>query len=812
MNHINNIKLAIESLLRVKSYALTVVLSLGITLGALVAMFNLNYQLLAAPFPYPDADRLFVFKAERFDKGELLKGRNAPYPAWVDAYQKPSDKLEQLAIINYTDSVERRLPDSPVLTTANVTPEFLTMLNAPMALGRHFSKDEGLNAMTPVAIISHNTWRRIFNEDPAVLGKTLNIMEIEFKIIGVLSPDFVEPELQAPGLHTDLWLPFDYNDFPEVYRKDWTTNFGATFMLAKLKDGASKLEVEYEFSSHAASVFKAEAKVDVLTEGSVGFRLLSLKEVILRDASKQSLLMLAGVLLLLLIASTNVINLILARAANQGRTMAIQAALGAQHKHIFWEVFSEILVLMLAASILSIFIAAGLLDALKIAAQSFLPRLEELHLSLPTILFAAVVAVILALAFAALVSRQINYRALNRLLQSSGKGTGLQVSTRARQLLILSQVTLAGILLAASLHLLIQSFGEIYRPLGYSTANQSQVEISVATLWPSTSHEERQNFFLTLQQDLMARSDVEDVGISTGSPVGYGRAIDQLLNTEFGGDNKITMSPIFCDGSFLNILSIPLIAGRYFTNTEAREDARVAVVNESLARRLQADGQVLGKVVYRNGDQNPQGVKIIGVVKDLQLPAQTEPLRFYQASVPHHPEILIKQKEGKNFTAQEINKLAAKVHPQLKVFDIRTTARAIDILTSNQQTTARITAALTLLAFSLAAIGIYGVLSYSVQLRRFELGTRMAIGARPQMIFLQILKDNLLPVVVGLFIAFVVLIALWLWVQRTQYNLHTTGLGWLLPPTLILLLTAATSLLSVWHIIHKPASHILRGD
>ena len=189
-----------------------------------------------------------------------------------------------------------------------------------------------------------------------------------------------------------------------------------------------------------------------------------------------------------------------------------------------------------------------------------------------------------------------------------------------------------------------------------------------------------------------------------------------------------------------------------------------------------------------------------------------EPPRFFQAHLTQNPELVVRVKAGQELTPTEINALAAKTHPQLKIFYMKTTEQAIAQLTMPQKTAAGLTAALSLIALGLAAIGIYGVLSYSVQLRRFELGIRMAIGARPNTIFLQIFKDNLMPVMVGLCVALIALVGLWLWIQQTSYSLQTTSLGWLLPPALIIALTAATSLLSVWQIIRKPASEVLRGE
>lgn len=810
---IKDLLTAFHSLGKARGYVATIVITLGITLGALVAMFNLNYQLLAAPLPYPDAGRLMMFSGERFEKGVFTPERGVPYVAMVELYKRQDNHFSQKALLSYTLSIERRMPDSPVLTTVAITPEFLQMLQAPMALGRHFNADEGLDRMTPVAIISHRAWKKYFQQSNEVLGKTLNIMEIEFKIIGVLAEDFIEPGLNEFGAQTDLWLPFDYDDMPSQFRQRWSTFRNQTYLVGLINTESNIALAEQGISNYIAARFKNEtASLPGMADMEVKIRLKTFDEIIHGNASRQSLWMLAGVLVLLLIASTNIINLILARTANQQRTMAIQIALGAQKKHIFNGVLAEVLWLILGASVIALTVAIIILELLKTWAEGQLPRLNELQLNPQTLVFATVTGILLALLFAAIVSRQINYRALNNLLQTSGKGIGLQINKKIRNLLILSQVALTGILLAASLQILVQSVSQLIQPLGYNTDDQYQVRLSIATLWDTTTREERREYFYQLADGIRAHPGVEAVGMTSRSPVDYSGPSYESLLTDPGDNNGIRTLRNYNDGSYLNILAFPLIAGRYFTDAEARNDEKLILINETLARQLQASGQVLGRSIYFAPDTSATAFQIIGILKDLQLPGQTEPPRFFQPTIVEGPELVVQTKPKQRLTAQEVNQIAATINPQLKVFDIRTTADYLSELTAHQKTAAGLTAALALLAFALAGIGLYGVLSYNVQQRRFELGVRMAIGARPVTVFSQVLKDNLTPVIIGLLMSLVVLAGLRLWIQQTSFTLETSIAGWILPVLLILALAGATSLLSVWNIISRPASYSLRSD
>lgn len=809
----SNFTVALASLAKARAYVFTVVLTLGVTLGALVAMFNVNYQILAAPLPYPQADQLVVFKGERFERDEREPNRTYPYPSILEIYQQQDEAFAEKAIVDYTVSIERDWPHSPVLATANVTPEYFRIFDAPLALGRVFAAEEGLNSMQPVAVISFDAWRKHFAQDPQVLGKTLNIMGTHFKIVGVLAESFVEPELIDVGNKNEVFLPFDYNDISPEVRKRWNVSMTNSMVVGLLKADANRAAAGNRFSGVAAAHFKEGNQGSPgMEHASLRLGLVDVAEVIRRDAGRQGLLMFAGVLLLLLMAGANVINLMLARAANQQRSMAIRVALGAQPKHMFSAVLAEVLLLMFAAGVLSVAVGLGMVEILKKVVAGQLPRLQELHLSGATLVFTAVVALLLAVIFTWLVSRQINYRSLNTMLQSSGKGAGLQISGRTRYLLILSQVALVGLLLTASLQVMWQSLREINQPLGFNIDNQYQVRFSVATLLASTTVEQRRMMVTQLQDTLRENPKVKAVGLSSGSPVAAFGPSAQRLGLD-GQDNTVSAVQSFNDASFFQILGLRLVAGNFFSEQDNRTGERVMLVNETLARLLQPDGQVIGKIVRRSVDNSsPDGIRIVGVVRDLHLPGRVEQPRFFQALITETPEFLIEVQPGQEITSIELNSIAKAISPQLKVAFMQTAKTSFANLTARQSTAAGLTASLSVLALALAAIGIYGLLSYSVKLRRFELGVRMAVGASPVTIFWQILRDNLVPVALGLLVACVALIGLYYQAQQTSYQLETNLFAWVLPWILIIGLTAIASLMSVWQIIRYPANHVLRAD
>ena len=199
-------------LLRQQLYALTIILTLGLTLGALVATFNLNYQLFVAPLPYPDADRLHLVRGSMWQQDKLVSPEWLPTQPQKDIYRQHWPEVETKALHNISIDVEQQLPGNPSFNIGAVTPEFLPLFNAPLALGRHFNAAEGLDSKVPVAVLSYAVWQQYFQGAPDVLGKTLQFRGVSFAIVGVLARDFVEPVLAAPGWSTDIWLSYDFND------------------------------------------------------------------------------------------------------------------------------------------------------------------------------------------------------------------------------------------------------------------------------------------------------------------------------------------------------------------------------------------------------------------------------------------------------------------------------------------------------------------------------------------------------------------------------------------------------------------------
>lgn len=817
---------ALYTLSKAKGYAATVILTLGLALGTLVAMFNLNYQILAAPLPYADEDQLIVGSTAWLEKdGSVIYPRLLPVHLFRQLYPKPSDYLSDQALFSfsYVGVTLRDLADSPQVQIAYTTPGYMRMFQMPLLHGRSFSADEDVGSQQPVAVLSEKIWREHYHADPATVGRSIQVGNQLFKVIGVSASTFQEPALTGPARKNDIWLPWDYAPGANANPGDIS---GAHFYLAKLKDAGQLQAFEHELRPQIQQKFKEEVASQPAQAGRTArFHAEPLRLMMDGDSSKATLSMFIGTLLLVLIAAANITNLVLSHAASQQRSMSIRAALGAQRHHLLNTILAELSWLLGAALLVALVVAEVAYTLLWTYAGTTLPRLTELGMDWPTLMFAILVSLLLALAFAILISRKINYSALQQNLQSSGKGSGIQINSRTRQLLIGAQVMLAALLLICSAQVLLQSLHQLRQQVGFASSDRYQVTIDNMTPAPDASLplEQRRAIYRQQKDELMQVRDilqqhpaVQTASVSNYPPISfdgyYGSA--NFIASPDSSTQLLFSRAVYTDQFYLPLFEIKLVQGRNFTAQEISSQAPVIIINQALALQLKPDGNVLGDTIYSSDAS--LAFEIIGVSLNHQLPDLWSPHETGRSYLTRNlgttANLQLHLKPGMQIDKTDINQAMAQVSANYKAASIYSIADNIDKVRMRNYLTAAATSALVLLSFLLAAIGIYGVLSYSVQQRRFELGVRIAVGARPMTILRQLLRENSKPVGIGLALASILLAVIWLALRQTTFSVELTAGGFALPFSLIVLLTLLTSLLSVWGIIRKPAIYALQGQ
>ena len=729
---------------RQQLYALTIILTLGLTLGALVATFNLNYQLFMAPLPYPDAERLMLVRGSLWQQQKQLSPDWLPQQGQLDLYQQQWPEVEQKALFNISIDVEQSLPGYPSFNIGFVTPEFFQMFDAPLALGRHLSAEEGFNKRQPAAVLSYALWQQHFAGDANVLEKTLQFKGVSFRIVGVLAAGFAEPVLATPGWSSDLWLSYDYHD---AGVGSWRYSSNQVHLVLKLKPEADPLQLSHNIQQWAAPQFETANLDNAFLKGTrVEWSLLKVRNRILGDASTLSLGLLAGSLLLCVIALANIANLVLSRAIARQHTLTIHIALGAQPTHLFRQYLAEFSLLALPALLLALGLAAAIYRVFKAGYAGPLPRLEELGTSLPSLIFAIGFTLIFCLTLAWWLSRKLDYQKLQQSLQQSGKGSAVQVSNHTRQLLLMTQSAFCLVTLIYCGQILSSALSKLQMETGLNL-HSYQVALNPGSLLDNMNDAERTQLFLQAREQVKKDSNAKAAGLGNYPPISYwlpGFGLSTVSISSGNDDPALSTQLYFGDDDYLHALGLTLLQGEIFTASQVRAEETVVVVSQSLANKISATGQVLDKSLYMRGSTNPS--RIIGVVNDLNLPGQAEKAAIYAAFIPSaFPFLLIEMPQGASLSREQVNQSLAKINPQLKVYKFNSTSDIFAEHTKDARVVAVVTAALSLLALALAGLGIFAVIRTQIQLRQYELAVRQSLGARPQHLLQLTLLDSLKP-------------------------------------------------------------------
>ena len=809
------LKQAFLSLKKKPGFVFSIVSTMGITLGALLCAVTLNYLLLVEPLPYPEQDRLFVAEHGFMDTEKEIKGFVYSYPGIVHLYKSKS-VFEQAAIMAYGQSVIISHRNQPLVNIAYVTPELHQMLASPLALGRMFEASEALDTHNPVVMLNYNTWQQEFNGNANILEQKINLSGISFRIIGVLAKNFVEAELSEIGRETQVWLPWDYNQTGERDRNSFAHINDNLKFIGQLKHGISQSQAEQLLTSLVSDRWQeGVAESDFFKGWSIAMQVRSVKEVMLGQSESIAITLLAGVIGLVMIACANISNLFMSRTAEKQRQMAIQAAIGATKRHLFKAMLAETTLLMFISILLALVLAKGGFYLMQQYLSAVLPRVYELSLNPITFGCAVLVTIVFALFFAKLTTGMINYRTLNTTLQNSGKGSGLQVSKKTRQVLIASQVALATVLVFANFSLLKNAVQSINTPIGFATDN-----ISTLVLNFSSTDFPNKKKAMPIMAEIMAKlktlPQVEYIS-QTGSPLD-GFRVNALTN---GANNeRYTVFYKKVDHNYFEMIEQPLMKGDNFTLAD-RRNRNVMIVNQAFAKQLKTDGDVLGMNISTD---RAEPFKIIAIVKDITIPGDIAidkaraakgagVARAYLANRLSTQTFMLKLKPGMSVSRQQLSKLLAEVDSRYSVFSFNATS---DLLTQRlfvEITTAVTTAVLALITLFLAGIGLYGILSYSTQMRRLELGTHMAVGAKRYDLILMVIKDNMKPIIFGILFSIIILFSVYLSFSVELSSYITLQLA----PTFIatILLISTLSLLACYlplrKFINVPAISSLRG-
>jgi putative ABC transport system permease protein len=741
-----DLRYAIRSLRKHPAFTAVVLATLVLGIGANAAIFSVVNAVLLKPLPYRDADRLMVVWGNLHRPGV----NEIPTSAgeFVD-YRNRSHAFEQLAAydtidVNLTGSGEPELIQGAVITAS-----LFPALGASAHVGRTLVAADEQPGGEQVVVIAHALWQRRFGGDPAVAGRRVILDGRPAQIVGVMPAAF-----QFPDAAIEMWKPIVFD--AEALSDNNRGSHGYT-TIARLKAGVTRSQAEADLAVVTAT-FKAEHPGNYRTGFSTSLR--PLRDEIVGDTARPLLVLLAAVALVLLIACANVANLLLARATSRRKEMALRMALGASRGRLVRQLVTESVLIAATGGLLGLAVASWGVDLLVAAAPDTIPRLREVGVDARVAAFTAIISLATGLLFGLAPALRASRAALNDTLKDGVHGGGHAMHGRAGRLLVVSEVALSLVLLIAA-GLLMRSFARVHLVApGFDSANVLTMRVAL----PESRYTTFQNgdaFFDNLFAALRASPGVRAVAAANALPFS-GVGGSRTFHIQGRAPKRLEDQPeeqlrIVSDGYF-EAMKIPVKNGREFTARDTVAAPRVAVVNEALARKHWPDDSPIGKRVAFSQDE-PLWYEIVGVVGNVKhrgLDATDRPELYVPYRQPLfagwtvRPMYVAVRTAGEPLAiASEVRRLVARLDRDQPISDVRTMDARIGRSLSGRRFNTILLGAFAALALTLAAVGIYGIVAYSVTERTHEIGLRLALGAQRRDVLAMIVRQGMSMTIAG---------------------------------------------------------------
>jgi putative ABC transport system permease protein len=784
-----DVRYAFRSLSRQPIFTLVAVLTLTLGIGANTAIFSVLHQVLLRPLPYPEADRL-VFIWNTYPLMGLPKA-TVSIPDYLDR-KAQATALSDAALVSFQAMSLAGGSQPEQILGLRVTPSFFSTLGRTPARGRGFVDAEAQPGADRLAILTHGLWVSSFGSDPAIVDRDIRLNGEPYRVVGVLGADF-----ELPWREAGVLVPFAFT--PEQMSDEGRGNEFST-MLGRLAPGAtieqlnSQMDVIVQRNLERLPQFRSFVE----SSGFTGFA-IDMREELVGDVRTPLLVLQAGVLLVLLIACANVANLLLMRATGRYRELAIRTTLGAGRGRLARQLLTEALVLAVIGGLGGLLAGFAGLRLLIALGGEQLPWAVEAAIQPGVLAFtfglALATGVVFGLAPALLVLRGHTASLLkdDSARSSAGKATG-----RARAVLVVAEVALALMLLVGA-GLLIKSFSRLQQvDPGFASENVLTARISLpASRYPDAVA--RRAFWSRLLEGARAIPGVTAVGLTSNLPFSGNLSTGSYTivgYTPGSGEAEPHANHQVVGGDYFRALQIPLVAGRAFTDSDTAEAPRVAIIDEYLVKRYFPDRDPIGQQIRRGGPDSPP-ITIVGVVRtinatDLGEPVTKERVYYPVAQMgPGAMTITLKTALNPGDLVPQLRAAVQAMDPEQPLAQVRTLDQWLARSLQGRRTPMMLLALFGVVALVLSAIGIYGVLAFSVAQRVREFGIRQALGARPGAILSLVLGQGLRTVGLGLLLGLGGAIALTRYLQSLLFGIGAHDLAVFATVTTVLFVVAA---------------------
>jgi len=744
-----------RTLLRHPRYASMVVLTMAVCIGVNSAVFSIVDSVLLSPLPTPDSDALVLMgnRYPRVGAGEVLWSAGGDY---VDRQQAVTTLQSQALFQSISRTLESE-DGAERLPGMEATPSLFQTLRVSPQIGRVFDQSEGEVGNHEKIILSHALWQRLFGGDPKALGREVRFNGRPHEIVGVMPQGFLFFDAEV-----SFWIPLALTE-----RQKQAYHSNNWFHIGRLQPGASIEQVQAQVDAlNAANLERFPEMREVVLNAGFETRVIRLRDHLVRDIKPSLHLLWGGAGLLLLIGALNAAGLIAARSSASVKEWGTRLALGASLGRLARQIATENVALALVGGALGLGLAAGLVASLGALRLGAFPRAAEVAVNFDTAVFALATAVFAGLFIAAFTCGHLLQLGLGRSLTDSGRSVaGGRHAGLLRKGLVVSQVGLTFVVMTSAA-LLLASFWELL---------EVEPGYAVERVWTATTAAPRSRYpgqpelsALTARslEAVRALPGVKAAGAVSAIPLS-GSFIDSVILAEgyFLRPGESVISPIYLEATpgYFEAMSIELLEGRDFDARDTPDSEQVVIIDEGLAERFWPGADPIGRRMYQptlpdlaRVDEHTNWLTVIGVVERVRMKnlagTDNEAGAYYLPFSQSHPRnftyALAMEAESPT-PPSRLRSVFAEMDPTLALFDIRTMAERASSSLATRRSILTLLLGFGGVSLFLAAVGVYGVLSYLLVQRRREVGIRMAVGCTPAGVFWLFLQEGAMLVGIG---------------------------------------------------------------